>query len=206
MPLFKVWSEDKLNKKFIVAENFTELVSRADLTCVHAWRVGDLTLFEALTGGAFDRLTGNIAGNLTKIFQKSHMPQGLPGGGGWVVLELTGTLGAPESNDQKQVSFCMFNLYFLKDFSSICDTKSQFTLSKSNGLVYKPHLRILAQNLSKKVRLIHESFTVLILFRDCQLMYLYVSVTSKLQHPPPRAYPGHLTSFPAREKGIWLTH
>jgi len=33
----------------------------------HAGRVGDLTLFKALTGGAF----GNIAGNLTKIFQKS---------------------------------------------------------------------------------------------------------------------------------------
>ena len=56
----------------------------------HAWRVGDLTLFEALTGGAFDRLNWNIAGNLTKIFQKSQMPGGLPGGA-WVVLELTGT-------------------------------------------------------------------------------------------------------------------
>ena len=55
-----------------------------------AWhdRVGDLTLFEALTGGAFDVKTGNIAGNLTKIFQKSQMP------GGWAVLELTGTLHA----------------------------------------------------------------------------------------------------------------
>ena len=48
-----------------------------------AWldRVGDLTLFEALTGGAFDCQIGNIAGNLTKIFQKSQMPRGLPGGG-----------------------------------------------------------------------------------------------------------------------------
>ena len=27
MPLFKLWSEDKLNKKFVVAENFAELVS-----------------------------------------------------------------------------------------------------------------------------------------------------------------------------------
>ena len=27
MPLFKVWSVDKLNKKFVVAENFAELVS-----------------------------------------------------------------------------------------------------------------------------------------------------------------------------------
>ena len=41
-----------------------------------------MTLFEALTGGAFDRLPGNIAGNLTKIFLKSQMPRGLPGGGG----------------------------------------------------------------------------------------------------------------------------
>ena len=33
-----------------------------------AWhdRVGDLTLFEALTGGAFDRQNGNTAGNLTQ--------------------------------------------------------------------------------------------------------------------------------------------
>ena len=59
-----------------------------------AWhdRVADLTLFEALTGGAFDVKTGNIAGNLTTIFQKSQMPGGLPPGGGWAVLELTGTL------------------------------------------------------------------------------------------------------------------
>ena len=28
MPLFKVWSEDKLNKKFVVAENFAEFVSK----------------------------------------------------------------------------------------------------------------------------------------------------------------------------------
>ena len=28
MPLFKVWRENKLNKKFVVAENFAELVSK----------------------------------------------------------------------------------------------------------------------------------------------------------------------------------
>ena len=43
-------------------------------------RVGDLTLFEGLTGGAFDGQNGNIAGNLTKIFQKSQTPRGLPRG------------------------------------------------------------------------------------------------------------------------------
>ena len=42
MPLFKVWSEDKLNKKFVVAENFAELISTAALTC--------------LEGGGFDPL------------------------------------------------------------------------------------------------------------------------------------------------------
>ena len=42
MPLFKVWSEDKLNKKFIVAENFAELVSTVCFTC--------------LEGGGFDPL------------------------------------------------------------------------------------------------------------------------------------------------------
>ena len=40
-----------------------------------------MTLFEALTGGTFHRLTGNIAGNLTKIFQKSEMPGGFARGG-----------------------------------------------------------------------------------------------------------------------------
>ena len=42
MLLFKVWSEDKLNKKFVVAENFAELVSTVCFTC--------------LEGGGFDRL------------------------------------------------------------------------------------------------------------------------------------------------------
>ena len=42
MPLFKVWSKDKLNKKFVVAGNFAELVSTVALTC--------------LEGGGFDPL------------------------------------------------------------------------------------------------------------------------------------------------------
>ena len=42
MPLFKVRSEDKLNKKFVVAENFTELVSTAALTCLAGGRLDPL--------------------------------------------------------------------------------------------------------------------------------------------------------------------
>ena len=34
MPLFKVWSENKLNKKFVVTENFADLVSTVALTCL----------------------------------------------------------------------------------------------------------------------------------------------------------------------------
>ena len=34
MPLFKVWSEDKLNKKFLMAENFAELFSTVCFTCL----------------------------------------------------------------------------------------------------------------------------------------------------------------------------
>ena len=87
MPLFKVWSVYKLNKKFVVAENFAELVSKGKRFCFkHAWRVGDLTLFEAPTGGAFDRL------NWQHIFSKKSNAPGLARGGGWAVLELTGIL------------------------------------------------------------------------------------------------------------------
>ena len=45
-----------MNKKFVVAEYFAELVSTVCFTCLEpGFRVGDLTLFEALTGEAFDR-------------------------------------------------------------------------------------------------------------------------------------------------------
>ena len=33
MPLFKVWSEDKLKKKFVVAEKFAEVVSKGKRFC-----------------------------------------------------------------------------------------------------------------------------------------------------------------------------
>ena len=34
MSVFKAWSEDKLNKKFVVAENFAELVSKGKRFCL----------------------------------------------------------------------------------------------------------------------------------------------------------------------------
>ena len=37
MPLFKVWSEDKLNKKFVVAENFAKLVSKGNRFCLYSF-------------------------------------------------------------------------------------------------------------------------------------------------------------------------
>ena len=43
--------------------------------------MGDLTLFEALMGGAFDRLNWQYSGEFDQKFSKSQMPRGLPGGG-----------------------------------------------------------------------------------------------------------------------------
>ena len=37
MTLFKEWREDKLNKKFIVAENFTKLVSKGKRFCLYSF-------------------------------------------------------------------------------------------------------------------------------------------------------------------------
>ena len=37
MPLLKVWSEGKLNKKFVVAENFAELVSKGKRFCLYSF-------------------------------------------------------------------------------------------------------------------------------------------------------------------------
>ena len=37
MPLFKVCNEDKLNKKFVVAENFAKLVSKGKRFCLYSF-------------------------------------------------------------------------------------------------------------------------------------------------------------------------
>ena len=54
--------------------------------------MGDLTLFEALTGGAFDRLNRQHSGEFDQNFSKKSNAPGFARGGGWAVLELTGTL------------------------------------------------------------------------------------------------------------------
>ena len=60
-----------------------------------AWhdRVGDLTLFEALRSGAFDRQNWQRSGEFDqkKFSKKSTAPGFARRGGGWAVLELTGT-------------------------------------------------------------------------------------------------------------------
>ena len=53
----------------------------------------DLTLFEASTGGTFDRQNWQHSGEFDQNFsKKSHAPGFARGAGrGWAVLELTGT-------------------------------------------------------------------------------------------------------------------
>ena len=86
MPLFKAWSEDKLNKKFVLAENFAELVSKELVSkgkrFCFPWRVGDLTLFESLMGGAFDRLNWQHSRECDQNYsKKSNAPGFAPRGG-----------------------------------------------------------------------------------------------------------------------------
>ena len=52
----------------------------------------DLTLLEALTGGAFDRLNWQHSGEFDQNFSKKSNARGFArGGAAWAVLELTGT-------------------------------------------------------------------------------------------------------------------
>ena len=53
-------------------------------------RVGELTFFEALTGGAFDRQNWQHSGEFDQNFSKKVQCPGVCPGG-WAVLELTGT-------------------------------------------------------------------------------------------------------------------
>ena len=43
--------------------------------------MGDLTLFEALSGGAFDHLNWQHSGEFDQNFSKKSNARGLPGGG-----------------------------------------------------------------------------------------------------------------------------
>ena len=45
LSLFKAWSEDKLNKKFVVAENFAELVFKGKRFCLFP-KVSDPVYFQ----------------------------------------------------------------------------------------------------------------------------------------------------------------
>ena len=56
----------------------------------------DLTLSEALTGGAFARLNWQHSREFDQNFSKKSNAPGFAqgGGGGWAVLEMTGTLAA----------------------------------------------------------------------------------------------------------------
>ena len=48
----------------------------------HAWRVGDLTLFEALTGGAFDRVNWRHSEEFDQNFSKKSNARGFARGSG----------------------------------------------------------------------------------------------------------------------------
>ena len=74
MPLFKVWSDDKLKKKFVVAENFAELVSKGKRFCLYsffmsAWRDRMLHTTSDLAGGFGIDWRIMIASNIEEIMK-----------------------------------------------------------------------------------------------------------------------------------------
>ena len=50
-----------------------------------------MALFEALTGGAFDRLNWQHSGEFDQNFSQKSNARGFARWGAWAVLELTGT-------------------------------------------------------------------------------------------------------------------
>ena len=54
--------------------------------------MGDLTLFEAPMGGAFDLLNWQHSGEFDQNFSQKSNARGFARGGGWAVLKLIGTL------------------------------------------------------------------------------------------------------------------
>ena len=65
-----------------MAENLAELVSKGKQFCF-PWNAGDLTLFEALTGVAFDRLNWQHSGEFDQnLSKKSNARVFAPGGMG----------------------------------------------------------------------------------------------------------------------------
>ena len=65
-----------------------------------------MTLFKALTGGAFDRLNWQHSGKFDQNFSKKS---NAPGGGAWAVLELTGTLDRPDHKPPSYFSKIKFH-------------------------------------------------------------------------------------------------
>ena len=90
-----------------------------------------MTLFEALTGGAFDRLNWKQSGEFDQIFKKVKCPRVYPrgGGGAWAVLELTGTLHAKHQTETCIVPVSIHQM--LAAFFVISPLHSQQHLSHS---------------------------------------------------------------------------
>ena len=76
MSLFKAWSKDKLNKRFVVAENFAELVFKGKRFCLFP-KVSD----SLWTGGAFDLLNWQHSGEFDQSFSKKSNARRFARGG-----------------------------------------------------------------------------------------------------------------------------
>ena len=72
----------------VTEDDGTEVWGASTIHCLHPktqrFDLGDLTRFEALTGGAFDRISCQHSGEFDQIFSKKSNARGFARGGhGW---------------------------------------------------------------------------------------------------------------------------
>ena len=89
MPLFKVWSEDKLNKKFVVAENFANLFPKVnDSVCIRlfheciAWQGAWFDTLWSSNGWGIWPSKRQDSGKYDQNFSKKSNALGFARGGG----------------------------------------------------------------------------------------------------------------------------
>ena len=77
-----------------------------------------MTLFEALTGGAFDRLNWQHSREFDQNFSKKSNAPGFARGG-WAVLELTGTLHFSRQPQPAHTGSCVYLTLYADCFASL---------------------------------------------------------------------------------------
>ena len=151
MPLFKVWSKGKPNKKFVVAENFAELVSTIALSCLEGG--GFDPLWSSNRWGIWPSKLATWRGIWPKFLKKVKCPGVCPGGGGdgrfwnWPVHDLVSNIvfpGKPHSFIAQLVEHCT-GVCGGHWFESRSNMNYMYFIIRLTSYHFTPHERIWTQ-------------------------------------------------------------